>query len=254
MEVHQFKKDQLRVNVFTDRRALGRDAAGMAAQRLQELTAAQAQVNVIFAAAPSQNEFLEALAARTDIDWPKINAFHMDEYLGLPANAPQSFGHFLRSRIFEKVPFAAVFYLDGNAPDTDAACDHYTQLLRENPPDVVCMGIGENTHIAFNDPHAADFKDRQWVKQVALDAACRQQQVNDGCFASIAEVPTHAITLTVPALMQAPAVYCMVPGPTKRQAVRHTLLEPVSSAFPSTILRTHGNAMLFLDRDSYQPL
>jgi glucosamine-6-phosphate deaminase len=252
MEVHQFKKDNLRVNVFADRKALGEAAAEMAAQQLQQLTALEMPVNVIFAAAPSQNEFLAALVSYKDIDWRKINAFHMDEYIGIPADAPQSFGQFLRSRIFEKVPFAAVHYLNGNAPDT--ACVRYTQLLKDNPPDVVFMGIGENTHIAFNDPHTADFKDKHWVKQVSLDDACRQQQVNDGCFTSISEVPTHAITLTVPALMKAATIYCMVPGPTKRQAVYHTLMAPVSSAFPSTILRTHGNAMLFLDRDSYQPL
>jgi glucosamine-6-phosphate deaminase len=251
MEVYQFKKDNLRVNVFADRKALGQAAAEMAAQQLQQLTALEMPVNVIFAAAPSQNEFLAALVSYKGIDWRKINAFHMDEYIGLQADAPQSFGQFLRSRIFEKVPFAAVHYLNGKAPDTE--CVRYTQLLRDNPPDVVFMGIGENTHIAFNDPHTADFKDNQWVKQVSLDDACRQQQVNDGCFSSISEVPTHAITLTVPALMKAATIYCMVPGPTKRQAVRHTLMEPVSNTFPSTILRTHGNAMLFLDRDSYQP-
>lgn len=254
MEVFQFKKDKLQVNVYADRKTLGQSAAALAAKHLQQLTASQPLVNVIFAAAPSQNEFLQALTDNKDIPWHKINAFHMDEYTGLPANATQSFGYFLRTHIFEKVPFASVHYLDGQAANVHAECAYYTQLLKNNPPDVVFMGIGENTHIAFNDPHTADFEDKQWVKQVSLDEACRQQQVNDGCFASIAEVPMHAITLTVPALMQASTVYCMVPGPTKRQAVHYTLNESVSAAYPSTILRTHGNATLFVDRDSYQPL
>lgn len=241
-----FKKDNLTVHVSPNRQALGRHAAALVAQYLQVLTAAKSEVNVIFAAAPSQHEFLAALVADPKIHWHKINAFHMDEYIGLPADAPQGFGNFLRTRIFEQVPFASVHYLSDNV-------DGYTQLLKLHKPDVVCMGIGENTHIAFNDP-PADFLDPELVKQVTLDSMCRQQQVNDGCFASIDQVPTHAITLTIPALMQAGAIFCMVPGPTKRQAVYHTLTEPVSEAYPSTILRTHANAILFVDEQSYQPI
>ncbi|PUZ25652.1 glucosamine-6-phosphate deaminase [Chitinophaga parva] len=241
-----FKKDNLTVHVSPTRQALGRHAAALVAQYLQVLTAAKSEVNVIFAAAPSQNEFLAALVADPEIQWHKINAFHMDEYIGLPADAPQGFGNFLRTRIFEQVPFASVHYLGDNI-------DAYTQLLELHKPDVVCMGIGENTHIAFNDP-PADFLDTALVKKVTLDHACRQQQVNDGCFASIEQVPTHAITLTIPALMQAGAIFCMVPGPTKRQAVYHTLTEPVSETYPSTILRTHANAVLFVDEQSYQPI
>lgn len=241
-----FKKDKLTVHVSTDRQTLGRAAAASVAQYLRAITALKEEVNVIFAAAPSQNEFLAALVDDSTINWGKVNAFHMDEYLGLPADAPQGFGNFLRTRLFEKVPFSSVHYLGDNIND-------YTQLLELHKPDIVCMGIGENTHIAFNDP-PADFDDTELVKKVELDMMCRQQQVNDGCFASLDQVPTHAITLTIPALLQAEAIFCMVPGPTKRQAVYHTLTEPVSEAYPSTILRTHANAILFVDEQSYQPI
>jgi glucosamine-6-phosphate deaminase len=236
----EFKVDQLNVRVYANRKALGEAAASLAAAHLQQLTSTRPGVNVIFAAAPSQNEFLEALSQK-NINWQRVNAFHMDEYIGLPADAPQSFGNFLRTHIFNKVSFGAVHYLDA----------HYAELLAANPPDIVFMGIGENTHIAFNDPHVADFEDPLLVKKVELDEACRQQQVNDGCFATINDVPTHALTLTVPALMQAKAIYCMVPGPTKREAVRLTLTAPVSARYPATILRQHNNAVLFLDQESY---
>jgi glucosamine-6-phosphate deaminase len=143
-----------------------------------------------------------------------------------------------------------VHYLGGNAPDLAAECDRYAALLREYPTDIVFMGIGENTHIAFNDPHVADFNDPYLVKVVDLDQACRQQQVNDGCFAAIDQVPTHALTLTVPALMQAREVFCVVPGPNKAQAVYHTLRGPIVDTYPSTALRRHPRAILFLDSQS----
>ncbi|HVU58676.1 MAG TPA: 6-phosphogluconolactonase [Puia sp.] len=246
-----FKKDKLTVHVLEDRLALGRHAAAMAAEKLKTLARTQDSIDIIFAAAPSQNEFLAALVSDKTIPWQKINAFHMDEYIGLPAGAPQSFAHFLRTHIFDKVPLASVHYIDGNAPDTEQL--RYTRLLGTHPPDVVFMGIGENTHLAFNDPPVADFHDARLVKQVELDAVCRRQQVNDGCFARLDEVPKYAITLTIPALMMARYIYCMVPGPTKRQAITHTLNEPVSETHPSTILREHEHAHLFVDHQSYQP-
>lgn len=228
---------------------MGAAAAAMAADRIRLLLQEQEQLNVIFAAAPSQQEFLEALAADGSIEWERINAFHMDEYIGLPADAPQGFGNFLKTRIFAKVPFRSVHYLNGNAADAEQECERYAALLLQGV-DIVNMGIGENTHIAFNDPHVADFNDPRLVKVVDLDYACRQQQVNDGCFSTFAQVPTHALTLTVPALMQARYVFCMVPGPNKAAAVKHTLFDPISEKFPSTILRNHPQAALFVDKDS----
>jgi len=251
MSIHPFKKDKLTVHVLDDRSALGQHAASIAAEKIRSLSRTQDSINIIFAAAPSQNEFLAALVRDKTIPWAKINAFHMDEYIGLPAQAPQSFASFLRERIFDKAPFASVNCIDGNTSDPEQECDRYARLLQSHPPDIVFMGIGENTHLAFNDPHVADFQDSKWVKQVSLDLACRQQQVNDGCFARLEQVPKYAITLTIPALMTATCIYCMVPGPTKRWAIDHTLNSSISPQYPSTILREHDHADLFVDHQSY---
>lgn len=229
---------------------MGIVAATQTAERIRNLLKSNDSISIIFAAAPSQSEFLDALSVQQDIDWGKITAFHMDEYVGLPADAPQGFGNFLRRNIFSKVPFKAVYYLNGNAPDLELECKRYGDLLDEYQPEIVCMGIGENTHIAFNDPHVADLKDPQRVKVVDLDLQCRRQQVNDGCFDSIGEVPTHALTLTVPTLLRPGSVFCIVPGKNKSQAVFHTLTQTISAKYPSTALRNHPNAILFLDKDS----
>jgi len=205
---------------------------------------------MIFAAAPSQNEFLDALILQPGIAWERIAAFHMDEYIGLPTDAPQGFGNFLRERLFDKVPFGAVHYMDENASDPDAECRRYEALLRKYPTDIVCMGIGENCHIAFNDPHVADFKDAALVKKVGLDPTSRWQQVHDGCSGKLEEVPEYAITLTIPALVAASVVFCMVPAAHKAEAIRHTLTDEISEKYPSTILRRHANATLFIDQDS----
>jgi glucosamine-6-phosphate deaminase len=252
MNTQTFKKDKLTVQVLEDRRTLGETAATAAAEKIRRLSQMQDSINIIFAAAPSQNEFLAALTMDKNIPWSKINAFHMDEYIGLPPEAPQTFANFLRERIFDKMPFASVNCINGNVSDAEGECQRYAALLQSYPTDIVFMGIGENTHLAFNDPPVADFQDSKWVKQVTLDLACRQQQVNDGCFERLEQVPKHAITLTIPALLSAPYIYCMVPGPTKRSAIEHTLNSPVSPAYPSTILRNHGHAVLFVDHQSYQ--
>lgn len=181
------------------------------------------------------------------IEWERINAFHMDEYIGLAPTAPQGFGNFLKERIFSLRPFRSVNYLNGQCESTDDECARYAQFLTANPVDIVCMGIGENGHIAFNDPHVADFNDRKLVKVVELDLQCRQQQVNDGCFESIDQVPTHALTLTIPALLKGRFLFCMVPGMTKAQAVANTIEQEVSERYPSTILRDHIAANLYLD-------
>ncbi|WPU96362.1 glucosamine-6-phosphate deaminase [Mucilaginibacter sabulilitoris] len=250
----EIKKEKLRVLVFENRTSLGQVAAKMVAKKINQLLQAKPVINIIFAAAPSQNEFLDALINEPDIEWQKINAFHMDEYLGLPPAAPELFSSFLKKKIFSRVPFAWVNYINGSLVDCKAECERYTQLLLSNPADIVCMGIGENTHIAFNDPHVADFNDPETVKLVQLDLACRQQQVNDGCFDTLNDVPEYALTLTIPALMSASHVFCMVPGVNKAQAVKYTLEEPVSEHYPSTILKTHDHAVLFVDTDSFSKI
>jgi glucosamine-6-phosphate deaminase len=241
-----FHQDRLEVNVSDTRLAMGQEAAEWVSLKINELLQTKERVNMIFAAAPSQNEFLAALLTK-NIDWTRINAFHMDEYIGLDADAPQGFGNFLRDRLFGNVPFAMVQYLNGNAVAPELECERYTSLLESYPTDICCMGIGENTHLAFNDPHVADFNDPKMVKVVELDMECRQQQVNDGCFSELDDVPHNALTLTIPALFKASYVFCMVPGEKKAPAILYTLSEVISEKYPSTILRNHPNAMLFID-------
>jgi len=248
--IQQFTADHLHVNVYANRDEMGMAAAKDAAAQIQALLNTKEFINIIFAAAPSQNEMLFHLAANDEIDWSRLNAFHMDEYVGLHSTAPQRFGHFLDHAIFGKLPFHEVHYINGNASNPEEECSRYATLLEAHPVDMVCMGIGENTHIAFNDPHVADFNDASMVKLVALDEVSRMQQVHDGCFASIEEVPRMAITLTVPALMRAASIFCVVPGINKAMAVGHTINADISALYPSTALRLHENARLYLDVNS----
>ena len=209
----------------------------------------KAEINMIFAAAPSQNDMLLHLLEEEGIEWERVNAFHMDEYIGLDKSAPQGFGNFLRRAIFDKVNFASV-NLIGTDADSEAACARYDALMTEHTVDIVCLGIGENGHIAFNDPHVADFNDPLKIKKVDLDQKCRQQQVNDGCFQSIDQVPTHALTLTIPTLYDVENVFCVVPAASKAEAVRNTVTGPVSEVCPASIIRKHSNATLYVDADS----
>lgn len=246
---NRFVVDKLAVEVYNSRTELGVAAARQVAGKIQELQRSQQQVNMIFAAAPSQNEFLEELKVAPGITWNRINAFHMDEYIGLDADVPQSFGKFLKTRLFDLMPFKTLNYISPSEPVEE--CARYTQLLNDFPPDIVCLGIGENGHLAFNDPPVADFSDPELVKIVKLDFACQQQQVNDGCFETLELVPKTAITLTIPALLAAKHICCVVPGNTKANAVKHTLYEHISTSCPSSILRTHPDATLYLDSDSF---
>jgi glucosamine-6-phosphate deaminase len=247
--IKEFVAGKLHVMVFRDRNASGAAAAEAIAAEVNELLQRKEEVNIIFAAAPSQNEVLDGLRSK-NLEWNRINAFHMDEYIGLSAEAPQSFGKFLSNALFSHVPFKSVHLINGNAEDSEIECARYGALLERYPADIVILGIGENGHIAFNDPPVADFHDPMLVKKVELDTACRRQQVNDGCFASIDEVPTHAITLTIPALMRGKSLHCVVPGPTKIDAVDNTIHREVREQYPSTILRKHPRAALYLDKAS----
>jgi glucosamine-6-phosphate deaminase len=242
--------DTLKVRIHESRSALGADAAKGVAEKINELLNKQEFINIIFAAAPSQNEFLFFLSRQQHIKWDRVNAFHMDEYVGLKKESPQRFGNFLKEKIFDKILFHTVHYLDGNAINIESECKRYTELLDQYPPDITCMGIGVNAHIAFNDPHVADFNDPLVVKVVDLDQVCRQQQVDDGCFDHLDEVPSSAITLTIPALLKAGYIYCIVPGINKARAVYHTLNSEIDESHPSTCLRKHPGAILYLDRES----
>lgn len=238
--------DSLAVRVYADRQTMGQAAARQAADHVRRLQRERARVRIVFASAPSQDEMLASLAAEPGIDWSRVVALHMDEYLGLPGSAPQSFGSYLATHLFSRVRPEAVHYIDGmSEPALEA--ERYGRLLQDGGVDLCCMGIGENGHIAFNEPPVADFEDRDLVKVVDLDEASRLQQVHDGCFAALAEVPRQALTLTVPALMAAAHVVCTVPGERKRPAVERTLRGPVGTNCPATALRSHRDAVLFLD-------
>lgn len=243
------KAGRLLVKAYETRAEMGRAAAAEAAQALRAVLADKGSCRVIFAAAPSQNEFLEALCG-ADVDWSRVDAFHMDEYIGLPEEAPQGFGNFLKRAIFDRVPFRSVNRIRGGAADVDGEIARYSALLREQPADVVFMGIGENGHIAFNDPGVADFSDPAMIKRVMLDEVCRHQQVNDGCFAALEQVPRYALTLTVPALAAAGHLYCTVPSATKADAVYKTVHDAVGEEIPATVMRQHPDAALYCDRDS----
>ncbi len=242
--------DNLVVRIHRTRAGMSADAARLVKKKINTLLTQQPFVNMLFAAAPSQSEFLDCLAQENGIDWSRVRAFHMDEYLGLSSDAEQRFGKFLKSSIFDRVRFHIVHYMCEDSSSIDAECERYADLLEHFPPDIVCLGIGENAHLAFNDPHVADFNDPVLVKVVDLDESCRMQQVNDGCFSTIEEVPAYAVTLTIPALLRAQHIFCIVPGANKADAVYHTLNSEVDERYPSTILRTHPDSILFLDEQS----
>lgn len=246
----RFMTDALSVYICDDRTELGHLSAKAVYDKINELFKTREEINLLFAAAPSQNEFLGALTAYEDIPWQRINAFHMDEYIGLDYNAPQRFGNFLKERIFGSVPFKSVNYIEGNSKEPEQECQRYGELLKKHPLDIACTGIGENGHLAFNDPHVANFHENKLVKIVALDERSRRQQVNDGCFSHITLVPKDALTLTVPAIVAANYIVCMVPGSTKAEAVRNMLYGEISERCPASVLRLHRAASLYLDQDS----
>jgi glucosamine-6-phosphate deaminase len=240
---------RLKIESYQTRAAAGMVSAVAVAAELRERLARQATARMIFAAAPSQADMLDALCAIPGVDWNRVVAFHMDEYIDLPAGAPTRFANWLDRHLFGKVPFAAVHRIVPE-PDAEAAASAYAALLAEAPIDIVCLGIGVNGHIAFNDPPVADFGDPLDVKVVELDEICRQQQVDDEGFARIEDVPRHAVTLTIPRLLRADRLFCMVPGRAKREAVRQTLYGPVTTECPASIMREHPGCTLYLDAES----
>lgn len=246
-----FMVDRLEVYIYPDRVRMGLACAAAAGEKLRQVLADKGTASIIFASAPSQLEVLAGLSNEEGIDWNKVTAFHMDEYIGLPGDAPQSFGNYLRTRFFNSLPFKHVFYMNGNPVDINAECERYADLLRQYPVDISFLGIGENGHIAFNDPHIADFNDPLLVKlNDNLDQLCRQQQVNDGWFSSVEDVPDQAITITIPGLLAAKYVYTIVPGKTKQAIIKRCLEGPVGLDCPGTVIRLHPASQLYLDADS----
>ncbi len=244
-----FQVDQLKVVLHSSRQTLGMAAALAVAEQMRQRLTKPGRIGMIFAAAPSQEEFLATLRAQEDLDWQRVTAYQMDEYVGLPADAQESFGYFLRDRLFRHVQPGTVHYF---SPQKDSASEivRYGQLIKGSPPDITCAGIGENGHLAFNDPAFANFEDPAAVKVVQLAEQSREQQVHDGCFTSIEEVPTAALTLTIPILLSASYFSCVVPGSRKAEAVRQMLLGPIATDCPASILRRHSCAVLHLDTES----
>ena len=251
MNIKTLKTDKLITNVYSTRPEMGAAAAAAAKEAIEAVIAKKGCANVIFAAAPSQNEMIESLLS-SGLDFSRINAYHMDEYVGLSRSDKQSFATYLCEHLFDRAPFASVNLI--SATDAESGIASYSELLSKNPPDVVCMGIGENGHIAFNDPPVADFNDKALIKRVELDEICRNQQVHDGCFPTLDDVPKYALTLTVPTLVSAEYIICTVPAATKAWAVERMLTDEIGESCPATALRLHENAKMFLDAASAEKI
>ena len=236
------------IRIANTRTEMGQQAAANIAAAIRDSLQKKPHLRIVFAAAPSQSAMLSALIAEPGIDWRRITAFHMDEYIGLPANAPQRFGNWLREAFFNHVPLAACHLIEPG-DDAEAACREYAGKLAEAPIDFVLLGVGANGHLAFNDP-PADLEDPLAVKVVELDEVCRQQQVDDDCFATLDEVPRTAISLTVPTLLRGHRLFCCVPGANKSAAVQAMVEYPISGEWPATALRTHPHCTVYLDRES----
>jgi glucosamine-6-phosphate deaminase len=248
--ISSFKVGTLAVEVYEDRNALGQAAAAVAASRLRELAKQHESIPVIFATGDSQRATLHALAAMPDVPWNQVIGFRMDEYVGLPEDHRASFSRYMRENLTSRVQLRRMYEIDGAEANAQKTCREYAELIRAHAPLLCLLGVGENGHLAFNDPAEALFDDPVDVKLVTLDLLCRQQQVNEGAFANVAEMPERAITITVPALFRVPELILSIPGPRKAQIVKRTLYDPISTACPATILRRHANTRLFLDRAS----
>lgn len=249
MEFLTKKVENVSVRVFDERDELGAAAAKDAAARIRAIIEKKGMANLIFAAAPSQDDLLCHLLEE-DIDWKKVRAFHQDEYVGISDAEPAGFGNYLRRAIYDHVTMGENYYLFCDEEKSEEKCREYAELLRKYPPDLIFLGIGENGHLAFNDPCVADFNDPEMVKIVELDQVCRQQQVNDGCFQSLDAVPKKAMTMTMSLIKSVPEAICCVPTIRKADAVQKALEGPVDESCPASILRIHSDAVLYLDRES----
>jgi glucosamine-6-phosphate deaminase len=238
---------QLPVEIYADNESLGQAAAAQAVSILTAVLEKEPAASMIVATGTSQLTFYQSLVRLPGVDWSRVSIFHMDEYVGMGPDHPASFRHFLHEKLVDQVHPAAFYGVGGDAADSLAECKRYAALLRAHPAHLVCLGIGENGHIAFNDPPYADFQDPEWVKIVQLDQRSRQQQVGEGHFARLEDVPTHAITLTIPALLSARQMLVIVPEQRKNEAVQKALNGPITAACPASILRTAPHARLYLD-------
>jgi glucosamine-6-phosphate deaminase len=245
-----FHVDRAVVEIYSSKADAGKSAALRAATILEGAISRQGHSRLIMATGNSQEDLISSLVRARNVDWSRVEVFHMDEYIGLPESHRGSLRHWMKSRFVELVHPGRVNYLDGNARDLDAECHRYEELLRERPVNLCMLGIGENGHIAFNEPHAADFEDPLGVKRVQLDELSRNQQAGEGHFSSPASVPPEALTLTLPILMSSEELICCVPEGRKREAVRNALQGPISPECPGSAVRKHANAHVYIDTDS----
>ncbi len=243
----------LNINIYSDKISTG-NAAGEAIENcILKLQATQSMVRIIFAAAPSQDSMFSYLTKSERIDWNKITAFNMDEYIGLESGSEALFSSYLERNLFSRVTITHKNLINPEHNISEELIN-YSKLLLEAPIDIVCLGIGENGHIAFNDPPVADFNDPETMKVVLLDEKCRVQQVNDGCFETINDVPKQAVTLTIPPLFKANYLFCVVLGVNKSEAVKNTITGPVSTLCPASILTTHVNCKFYFDTAAYSKI
>jgi glucosamine-6-phosphate deaminase len=249
-----FQVNSLSVRVYNSSDELAQDAALLAQNYLQSLIGQQGAASVILATGNSQIQFLEALKGVGGVDWSRVTFFHLDEYLGIDADHPASFRRYLRDRVEKWVNPLQFHYIEGDALEPLAECDRYTKLLKAQPIDLCCLGLGENGHLAFNEPSVADFNDPHSVKLVKLDKSTLQHQVEGGDFPHLEAVPQYAFTLTIPMICSAKKILCLVPSERKRHAVYQMLQGSISSKFPASVLRTQAQATLFLDANSAREL
>ena len=248
--VRTFKAEDLNVLVYNNRDLLGRSAAAEVAAQMRKTIAEKGKVRMMFASAPSQNDFLKYLKKEEGIDWSKVYAFHMDNYVGLPNDHPESFSQFLIDRLFNEKPEANFFPINSAAENPEKEVKRYKALLTEEPLDIMILGIGESGHLAFIDPPFCDFDDDAFFKISPLDEETLVQQVHDGCFAKKEDVPKTAYTLTIGACLSAPFTIAIVPTKLKAPAIKKVLEGPITTKVPASILQKQKNAWLLLDTDS----
>jgi glucosamine-6-phosphate deaminase len=250
MELKHLEVGTLKLQIHDSPVAAGEAAAKAAAETLKQLNQNGNRIGVIFATGASQLDTLRALTAMSGLPWEKVHGFHMDEYMGIDEGHPASFRRYLRENLTQRVPMKEFFEIDGSSSEPERIQREYVQQLRAADPQLCLLGIGENGHIAFNDPAEADFDDPDAMKVVTLDAECRQQQVAEGWFPRFADVPRQALTLTIPTILNVRKLIVSIPGRRKAQSVRRTLVDPISTACPATILRSHPDVTLYLDQES----
>jgi glucosamine-6-phosphate deaminase len=248
MNINSFTCEDLKVAIYPNKEIAGAAGAAIAADELRAVLAQQAEAAVIFASAVSQDQFLAALRDHQEVDWNRVTVFHLDEYTEISPDHPASFRRFLRERLLDHIPVHAFHQLNSEAADLKGECRRYAALIRKARPGLVALGIGENGHLAFIDPHSCNFRDPEDVRLVELDHTCRLQQIHDGAFARLDDVPRTALSVTIPVFLRVPRALAFVNGGTKSVAVKSALEGPINENCPASILRKHRNAMMFLDQ------